>query len=146
MIEHVQIRNFKSLRRVDLRLGKLNLFVGANSSGKSNFLDALRVVQGIGNGFTISEILDGKPRTATAEVWDGIRGGAEFAAFRSSEETENAGVVSFDITGRVRRLPEAAGYPFNFESASRQNPAESCRSASSQIVGRSSLVQISRIR
>ena len=81
MIERIIISNFKSLRQVDLALGRLNLFIGTNASGKSNFFDALRVLQGIGNGFTISEILDGKPKSATSEVWDGIRGGSAKACF-----------------------------------------------------------------
>ena len=76
MIDRIVVENFKSLRRVDLTLGRMNLFVGANASGKSNFLDLLHVLQGIGNGFTISEILDGKPRSATSAVWEGIRGGS----------------------------------------------------------------------
>ena len=65
--------------RVDLSLGRLNLFIGTNASGKSNFLDALRVLQGIGSGFTISEIFDGKPPSATREMWEGIRGGSSKA-------------------------------------------------------------------
>ena len=68
MIDRIVIENFKSLRKVDLSLGRLNLFIGTNASGKSNFLDALRVLQGIGSGFTISEILDGKPPSATREA------------------------------------------------------------------------------
>lgn len=86
MIERIVIDNFKSLRRVELSLGRMNLFIGTNASGKSNFLDALRVLQGVGNGFTISEILDGKPKSATSEVWDGIRGGSAKACF-----TDDAG-------------------------------------------------------
>lgn len=81
MIERITIENFKSLKRVSLQLGALNLFIGTNASGKSNFFDALRVLQGIGNGFTISEILDGKPKSATSEVWEGIRGGSAKACF-----------------------------------------------------------------
>ena len=81
MIDRIIIENFKSLRKVDLSLGRLNLFIGTNASGKSNFLDALRILQGIGNGFTISEVLDGKPRSATAEVWEGIRGGSSNAGY-----------------------------------------------------------------
>ena len=50
MIDSIAIDNFKSLRRVDLKLGRLNLLIGANASGKSNFLDALRVLQGVGAG------------------------------------------------------------------------------------------------
>lgn len=88
MIRSIKIRNFKSLENVELKLSGLNLFVGTNSSGKSNFLDALRALQGIGHGFTISEILNGKPRTATTEIWEGIRGGAEFATFVPMSDEE----------------------------------------------------------
>ena len=88
MIDRIIIENFKSLRRVDLSLGPMNLFIGANASGKSNFLDALRVLQGIGNGFTINEILDGKPKSATSQVWDGIRGGSSKACFGEIDDTD----------------------------------------------------------
>ena len=81
MIERIVIENFKSLPRVDLRLGHLNLFIGTNASGKSNFLEALRVLEGVGNGFTVNEILDGKPKGATSEIWEGIRGGSAHACF-----------------------------------------------------------------
>lgn len=76
MITSLKIRNFKSLRDVRLELGQLNFFIGTNASGKSNVFDALRVLQGIGNGFTVGEILDGKPKSATSEVWEPIRGGS----------------------------------------------------------------------
>ena len=88
MITRLEIRNFKSLRHVALDLGGMNLFVGANASGKSNFFDALRVLQGIGNGFTVSEILDGKPKSATSEVWEGIRGGSAKACFEGAEKED----------------------------------------------------------
>lgn len=42
MITRLQVRNFKSLREMDLELGSLNVLVGPNMSGKSNILDALR--------------------------------------------------------------------------------------------------------
>ncbi len=83
MITRIEIENFKSLQKVDLALGNLNLFVGTNASGKSNFFDALRLLQGIGYGFTIDEILNGKPKSAGSEVWEGIRGGSERVAFDS---------------------------------------------------------------
>lgn len=81
MIEQITIKNFKSFKDVSLKLGPMNIFIGANASGKSNFFDALRVLQGIGNGFTFHEILDGKPKSATSEVWEAIRGGSSRAAF-----------------------------------------------------------------
>ena len=100
MISRIIIRNFKSLRHVDLSLGRLNLFIGTNASGKSNFLDALRIVQGIGNGFTISEILDGKPRSATSDVWGGIRGGSLNAIFAGAKETEGVAIEARGNLGR----------------------------------------------
>jgi len=42
MIKRLQVRNFKSLREIDLSLGPINVLVGANMSGKSNILDVFR--------------------------------------------------------------------------------------------------------
>lgn len=102
MIERIIIDNFKSLRHVDLTLGTLNLFIGTNASGKSNFFDALRVLQGIGNGFTISEILDGKPKSATSEVWDGIRGGSSKACFAGGGGSAE---ITMTVSGKVGDKP-----------------------------------------
>lgn len=88
MIERLQIENFKSFRKVDLKLGACNLFIGSNASGKSNLLEALRVLQGIGYGFSFSEILDGRPKGANSEVWEGIRGGSALARFGEGEVGE----------------------------------------------------------
>jgi energy-coupling factor transporter ATP-binding protein EcfA2 len=82
MISELKIRNFKSLKEVDVKLGYFNLLIGANASGKSNFMDALRFLQGVGNRFALSEVLDGKPPSATSSKWDGIRGGSRFIAFK----------------------------------------------------------------
>ena len=95
MIDRIIIENFKSLRKVDLSLGRMNLFIGTNASGKSNFLDVLRVLQGIGNGFSISEILDGKPSSATRDVWEGIRGGSSQAHFVGADETDDVTIQAF---------------------------------------------------
>ncbi|MDE0223410.1 MAG: AAA family ATPase [Spirochaetaceae bacterium] len=104
MINRITIENFKSLRRVDLSLGSMNLLIGTNASGKSNFLDALRVLQGIGDGFTIGEILDGKPRSATSEVWDGIRGGSTQACFTGTGDQDEVNLtVSGTLEGSSRR-------------------------------------------
>jgi len=81
LIAQIKITGFKSLADVDLTLGSFNLFIGANTSGKSNFFDALRVLQGIGYSFTIDEILNGKPKSAGSEVWEPIRGGSAMAYF-----------------------------------------------------------------
>ena len=43
-IEKIQIKRFRSLQDVKLEnMGDLSVFIGANSSGKSNFLEALNM-------------------------------------------------------------------------------------------------------
>lgn len=101
MITQITIKGFKSLQSLNLALSHLNLFVGTNASGKSNFFDALRVLQGIGYGFTIDEILNGKPKSASSEVWEGIRGGSAKADFICRTGDENASqekVIEFGLT------------------------------------------------
>ena len=127
MIDRIVIENFKSLRKVDLSLGRLNLFIGANASGKSNFLDALRVLQGIGNGFTIGEILDGKPRSATSEVWDGIRGGSSNACFafadagNSATPPTSSDTVTIQARGSLDRCsPRTWEFLISFSPSARQ--------------------------
>ncbi|MBI5246429.1 MAG: AAA family ATPase [Elusimicrobia bacterium] len=44
MITHLQIASFKSLENVELELGQVNVFIGANGSGKSNLLEAIGVL------------------------------------------------------------------------------------------------------
>ena len=102
MITRIVIENFKSLRKVDLSLGRMNLFIGANASGKSNFLDGLRVLEGIGNGFTIREVLNGKPRSSTSEAWQGIRGGSNHACFAGADGTDE---IKFTVCGTYEEPP-----------------------------------------
>jgi predicted ATPase len=103
MIDRLKIENFKSIEQADLNLGRLNIFLGTNASGKSNVFDALRVLQGIGYGFTVSEILDGKPKSAASEVWDGIRGGSANALRTAAKPTSGdmPPVIRFEISAHL---------------------------------------------
>jgi len=108
MIKKIRIENFKSFKDVELNLGNLNIFVGTNASGKSNFFDALRVVQGIGYGFTFDEILNGKPKSASSVEWAPVRGGSAKALFEGDSReqirfTIEASVKS-DVKGKVNKL------------------------------------------
>ena len=98
MIERIVIENFKSLRKVDLTLGRMNLFIGTNASGKSNFLDTLRFLQGIGSGFTINETFNGKPKEATNEVWEGIRGGSAHACFSGAHGRKQVEITVYGVS------------------------------------------------
>jgi hypothetical protein len=82
MIQRITIDNFKSLKKVDLKLGPLNFFVGTNASGKSNLYDALRVLWGIASDKPLREFLEGGSGTKPGEEWPGIHGGLANAIYR----------------------------------------------------------------
>lgn len=44
MIENITIKNFKSIAEMSLSLGNVNVFIGANGSGKSNVLEAFGMI------------------------------------------------------------------------------------------------------
>lgn len=44
MIERVQLNNFRSIRQLDLELRQLNILIGRNGSGKSNFLSFFQIL------------------------------------------------------------------------------------------------------
>lgn len=57
MIRLLKIRGFKSIPELDIELGRLNCFIGANGSGKSNVLEALGVLGAAANGVVDDEAL-----------------------------------------------------------------------------------------
>jgi predicted ATPase len=59
MLEKIHIQNFKSLYDLEISVGRVNLFIGENGSGKSNLLEALVFVSAsetnkLGNEFLVS--------------------------------------------------------------------------------------------
>ncbi|MCX6641183.1 MAG: AAA family ATPase [bacterium] len=46
-IKHLRVKNFKSFRDLDLELGDFNVLIGANASGKSNFVQIFRFLRDI---------------------------------------------------------------------------------------------------
>lgn len=57
MITKVSVAAFKSLDRLEIELGQLNVFVGANGSGKSNLLEALGVLSAAADGKVTDQTL-----------------------------------------------------------------------------------------
>ncbi|MCW8139743.1 MAG: AAA family ATPase [Planctomycetota bacterium] len=83
MLEELTLDGWKSFERATVRFGPLTLLVGANASGKSNLLDALRVLQGLAQGFTLQECLEGR-REGGVVVRREVRGGFAEATFRGA--------------------------------------------------------------
>ena len=57
MITKVSIKAFKSLEEVEIDLGNLNVFVGANGSGKSNLLEGIGVLSAAADGKVTDQTL-----------------------------------------------------------------------------------------
>jgi predicted ATPase len=47
LISKISLSNFKNFEHIDVTLGDMNVIVGANASGKSNFIQALKFIQNI---------------------------------------------------------------------------------------------------
>jgi predicted ATPase len=56
MISSFHIRNFKSYREATLPLAPLTLLIGANASGKSNAIEAIRLLALVGDGRRIEDV------------------------------------------------------------------------------------------
>ena len=58
MLTKLTVRNFKSLVDVTVEFPRLAVLFGPNAAGKSNLLDAIAALSGIGNARTLSDVLD----------------------------------------------------------------------------------------
>ena len=93
MIDRIRIQNFKSLRNVDVNLGRTNVLVGPNMSGKSNFIDAFR--------FLVDLLV---PASGSQGINSALvkRGGFEEVAWKGEGAVN---VVSFSLEGTVTGKP-----------------------------------------
>ena len=76
MLSVFTVENFKSYRQATLTLEPLTLLIGANGSGKSNLIEALRLLSWIAQGNTLGSI-----RHAVQEQNRGIRGTVQDLGF-----------------------------------------------------------------
>ncbi len=60
MITRVEISGFKTFTDFSVDLAPLTVIAGANASGKTNFLDALQVIQGLARGQTLNQSISNR--------------------------------------------------------------------------------------
>jgi predicted ATPase len=116
MIKQISIENFKSLRKVDLALGRLNLFIGTNASGKSNLFDALQVLRLVAGGFPIKELFEGGVQTTAGDTWSGLRGGLANAIYRAPGVARPAFATEALLEVEIATEQGMAGYQIGFNS------------------------------
>jgi predicted ATPase len=100
-LDRIKITNYKSIRDLDLELSDLNVFIGANGSGKSNFIGAFKF---------LNHLIEGNLQTYTAS-----QGGADIILHFGRKHSEDISFsLSFNngVNGYECRL--AAGAEDNF--------------------------------
>ena len=99
-INHVVLRNYRSIAACDVKLGKLVFLVGPNGSGKSNFVDALHFVSD-----AVRDSLDHalRDRGGIKEVRRRSRGHPTHFGIRIEFETQGgaSGHYAFEIAART---------------------------------------------
>jgi energy-coupling factor transporter ATP-binding protein EcfA2 len=96
-IKRIKVSNFKSFRELDLELGKLNILIGANASGKSNFIQILKFLR---------DIADSGLQDAVS-----LQGGMEYLRNLQAPAGEPVSVeVVWDHHVRLSLLPARSGF------------------------------------
>ncbi len=114
MITSVTIEGFKSFGSPakPVELGPLNFIVGANASGKTNFVSALR--------FLHLAMTEGLERTVARPEFDGlwgIRNSIVFSKNRSTKGRSKPLAISIRIQGPFPEQPSSGTQTFHVESA-----------------------------
>ncbi len=73
MLTSVRLQGFKSFTDATVKLAPLTVLIGANGSGKSNFLDALRIIGRTKSGHQLGDAIRGNAGLGITEIRGGIR-------------------------------------------------------------------------
>jgi len=100
-LDRIKITNYKSIRDLDLELSDLNVFIGANGSGKSNFIGAFKF---------LNHLIEGNLQTYTA-----AQGGADTILHFGRKHSESMSFsLSFENGSRGYDCILSAGVQDNF--------------------------------
>lgn len=99
MFTALSLRDFKSFEDTTFELDSFTLLIGSNASGKSNVRDAMRVLHGVGRGYSVAEILGEKWAEGGVRVWTGVRGGARQAVRYGVDDHAFEIAASFTVPG-----------------------------------------------
>jgi energy-coupling factor transporter ATP-binding protein EcfA2 len=69
MIKKIKIENYKSIQSLDLELGRLNIIIGENGSGKSNILEAIAMGSAAAENKLSNEFLASRGIRVTDPIW-----------------------------------------------------------------------------
>jgi AAA15 family ATPase/GTPase len=97
MIKHLQIKNYKSIKQLDLDCNRINVFVGRPNVGKSNILEALALDQ-LSSFMQQNQLSDSTKKPQTKIDFKNIFRVAEARNLFHSYETDNPIELKFDFS------------------------------------------------
>lgn len=103
MIETLRIESFKSIAKAQLDLGQVNVFIGANGSGKSNLLEALALLSAAASGKVDQSTLIWRGARASGyyrPMFEGTSNEAETILHASSKSTSYHVTLAAPEVGR----------------------------------------------
>ena len=114
MISRLAIKNYRSLRDVELRPGPLTVLIGPNGAGKSNIIDALRFVKETYSDWTQAEVLSRSQFEERGGFGQAVWGGSADSSIRF--EVEFSGNDDSSISdGLAIEVTEDRGRPYFVE-------------------------------
>lgn len=134
MLRRIKIRNYKSFVELDLSLKALSVFIGPNSAGKSNFLDALQLLSRMATKPTLKEAFDspyrGTPLESFSFIGEGVQGllSHQALSFSFEVDVELSDTVVESVNSQIREMrssksPDIVDTPLKTKSSyiSRRN-------------------------
>lgn len=115
MLKRIHIRGYKSLEDVEVRLPRLAVLIGANSSGKSNLLDALQLLSKLATSRTLKDAFDppyrGRPIESFTIGKAGIKGllEREKLSFSIEADLKLSDAVVGVVNRQIREMPHTSG-------------------------------------
>jgi len=105
MIKHISIKNFKSIKNVDLDCSRINIFIGKPNTGKSNILEALGL---------FSSIRFNRYTSDREQISKDIVRYEYFMNFFYDNNTNNTATITVD-NSQILISSEQDNYHFNLE-------------------------------
>ena len=145
-ITHIEIRNFRSIRRLVVDLGETTVFVGPNNAGKTAILDALRIAltrrwgrRGTGfNEYDIHLANDAvDPKTSSGVIIDLRSEESEPGEWPAAISEDLADIVQVDLSTNRRSVALRTRYAWSEEAVDFEPSWEFLDAKRQPLVGRS---------
>jgi AAA15 family ATPase/GTPase len=110
MLKRIKIRNYKSFADLHISLQPLSVFIGPNSAGKSNLLDALQLLSRMATKPTLKEAWDspyrGTPLRSFSFIGEGVKGllSRPTLSFSFEVDVELSDYVVESVKSQIREM------------------------------------------